>query len=134
MPGIPIHVVDVTRREPARGMTVSVQGLDTAGGSAGGSAGRVDGGTVGAGTVGAGTVGETGTVGDAALIRGDGLAAASFDLFPRAGECDRMLGLVGPAPPFQKTVVCRFALADPPEHVHLPIMLLPWGLSVWRGR
>ena len=129
MPGIPIHVVDVTRREPARGMTVSVQGLDTAGGSAGGSAGRVDGGTVGAGTV-----GETGTVGDAALIRGDGLAAASFDLFPRAGECDRMLGLVGPAPPFQKTVVCRFALADPPEHVHLPIMLSPWGLSVWRGR
>jgi 5-hydroxyisourate hydrolase-like protein (transthyretin family) len=45
-----------------------------------------------------------------------------------------MLGLVGPAPPFQKTVVCRFALADPPEHVHLPIMLSPWGLSVWRGR
>ena len=120
MPGIPIHVVDVTRRESARGMTVAVQGLDTAGGSAG----RVDG----------GTVGETGTVGDAALIRGDGLAAASFDLVPRAGEYDRMLGLVGWAPPFQKTVVFRFALADPPEHVHLPIMLSPRALSVWRGR
>ena len=125
MPGIPIHVVDVTRGEPARGMTVSVQGLDTAGGSPG----RVDGGTVDGGTV-----GETGTVGDAALIRGDGLAAASFDLVPRAGEYDRMLGLVGWAPPFQKTVVCRFALADPPEHVHLPIMLSPRALSVWRGR
>lgn len=120
MPGIPIHVVDVTRGEAARGMTVSVQGLDTAGGSAG----RVDG----------GTVGETGTVGDAALIRGDGLAAASFDLAPRAGEYDRMLGLVGPAPAFHKTVVCRFALADPPEHVHLPILPSPWGLSVWGGR
>lgn len=132
MPGIPIHVVDVTRGEPARGMTVSVQGLDTAGGSAG----RVDGGTVGeTGVVGeTGTFGETGVVGDAAPIRGDGLAAASFDLVPRTGEYDRMLGLVGPASPFQKTVVCRFALADPPEHLHLPIMLSPRGLSVWRGR
>jgi 5-hydroxyisourate hydrolase len=120
VPGVSIHVVDVTRGEPARGMAVSVHVLDPAGGPAR--------------QVGGGTVGETGVVDDAALIRGDGLSAACFDVVLQAGEYYRELGLVGPAPAFQETVVYRFTLADPSEHVHLPIKLSPWGLSVWRGR
>jgi 5-hydroxyisourate hydrolase len=120
MPGISIHIVDVTRGEPARGMTVSVHALDPSGGPAR--------------RVGGGTVGETGVLDDEALVRGDGLSTASFDVVLQAGDYYRSLGLVGPAPAFQETVVYRFFMADPSEHVHLPIKLSPWGLSVWRGR
>ena len=55
MPGISVHVVDVSRGTPARGMTVEVFRVDAAGA-------RV--------RVGGGRVGDAGLVDDAAMGRG----------------------------------------------------------------
>jgi 5-hydroxyisourate hydrolase len=118
MPGISIHVVDVTRGEPALGMHVRV--------AAGDGPLRRD--------VGGGTVGESGLVDDPAMIRGDGIVAGQIEVVLAAGDFYRALGTIGPGPAFQESVVYRFQLVDAAEHVHLPIKLSPWGLSVWRGR
>jgi 5-hydroxyisourate hydrolase len=120
MPGISIHVVDVTRGEPARGMAVDVFALDPAGGQ------RV--------RAGGGAVGDAGTIDDAALARGDAIRAGLFEVELHAGAYYRALGVATARPAFQETVVFRFGLADASEHVHLPIKLSPWGLSIWRGR
>ena len=119
MPGISIHVIDVTRGEPARGMAVVVHRIadDGARGRAGG-----------------GAVGEAGLLDDAALGRGDGVVAGQYEVELQAGAYYRAHGLGDGPPAFQETVVYRFHLADPAEHVHLPVKLSPWGLSVWRGR
>jgi 5-hydroxyisourate hydrolase len=118
MPGVSIHVVDVSRGEPALGMAVGVFEL-----AADGSRRRIGGGTVGAG----------GLLDDAALGRGDGLGACTLEVELQAGEYFRRHGLADGPPAFQETVVYRFAVIDPARHVHLPIKLSPWGLSVWRG-
>lgn len=119
MPGISIHVIDVTRGEPARGMAVALNRI-----AADGTRSRAGG----------GVIGEAGLLDDPALGRGDGIAAGCYEAELDAGPYYRGHGLAGGPPAFQETVVYRFHLLDPAEHVHLPIKLSPWGLSVWRGR
>jgi 5-hydroxyisourate hydrolase len=118
MPGISVHVVDVTQGRPAVGMRVRVHAGD-------GALRRA---------VGEGPVTESGLVDDQALARGDGLEAGPVEVTLAAGDYYRAAGAIGPGAAFQETVVYRFHLLDVAEHVHLPIKLSPWGLSVWRGR
>jgi 5-hydroxyisourate hydrolase len=118
MPGITVHVVDVTRGLPAVGMRVAVEAGD-------GPLRR---------RVGGGAVGESGNVEDPVLAAGDDLAPGPVEVTLATGDYYRGIGAIGPGPAFQETVVYRFQLLDPAEHVHLPIKLSPWGLSVWRGR
>ena len=118
MPGISVHVVDVSRGTPARGMTVEVFRVDAAGA-------RV--------RVGGGRVGDAGLVDDAAMGRGDGVAPGTHEVVLDTGTWFRAQGVDVGTPAFQERVVYRFELADVAPHLHLPFKLSPWGVSVWRG-
>jgi 5-hydroxyisourate hydrolase len=117
MPGISIHVVDVTRGVPARGMRVDVHRIDEAGRH----------------LVARGEVGEDGVLADA-VTTGAGVVRGRYDVELAAGAYYRALGVDVGAPAFQETAVFRFTVVDTTEHYHLPVKISPWGLSIWRGR
>ena len=117
MPGISIHVVDVTRGVPARGMRVNVVRID--------GSGRY--------SVATAEVGPDGVV-PHAITTGAGVEQGSYEVELAAGAYFRALGDPVGSPAFQETAVFRFTVVDPGEHYHLPVKLSPWGLSVWRGR
>ena len=105
MPGISVHVVDVSRGLPARGMRVEVTRIEPEG--------RV--------CAGGGTVGEGGLLEDAALGRGDGVTAGVYEVELATGEWYREQGVAVGMPAFQEAIVYRFGITDPAGHVHLPI-------------
>lgn len=109
MPGISIQVIDVSRGAPACGMAVTVHRVAAA-------------------------VGEAGLLDDAALERGESVAAGRYEVELQAGAYYRAHGLGDGPPAFQETAACRFHVTDPAERVHLPVKLSSWALSVWRGR
>ena len=117
MPGISIHVVDVTRGAPARGMTVDVHRIDAGGQH----------------LVAQGQVGADGGVAGA-ITSGEGIVSGVHVVELAAGAYYRALGVDVGSPAFQETAVFRFTVVDPAEHYHLPVKLSPWGLSIWRGR
>lgn len=117
MPGISIHVVDVTRGVPARGMRVEVHRIDDAGRH----------------LVARGKVGPDGVVAHP-VTTGDGVVPGRYDIELAVGAYYRALDVDVGAPAFQETAVFRFTVVDAAEHYHLPVKLSPWGLSIWRGR
>lgn len=116
MPGISIHVVDVSRGQPAAGMFVEVRALD-------GDVAR---------TVGEGVIGANGTF-EHPMNIGAGIARGTHEALLYAGAYFRSSGQVTDKPAFQEVVVLRFTVLDAAEHYHLPVKITPWGLSVWRG-
>lgn len=117
MPGISIHVVDVTQGVPARGMQVEVHRVDAAGRH-----------LVARGAVGADGVVAHPAVAGAAVLQG------IHDVELAVGAYFRAAGVDVGSPAFQETAVYRFTVADTAEHYHLPVKISPWGLSIWRGR
>ena len=117
MPGISIHVVDVTHGVPAKGMRVDVH--------------RVDGAL--RESVARGEVGKDGVV-EHAIATGAGIARGVYEVDLAVGAYFRSRGIDVGTPAFQETAVFRFTVVDAAEHYHLPIKLSPWGLSIWRGR
>lgn len=117
MPGVSIHVVDVTRGLPARDMRVTLWRLA--------ADGRVK--------VGEGSIGSEGTLSHP-MTTGAGIEAGEHEVEMAAGPYFRSIGASGEAPGFLETAAFRFHVTDPAEHYHLPIKLSPWGLSIWRGR
>jgi 5-hydroxyisourate hydrolase len=111
MPGISIHVVDVSRGVVATGMRVVLSGAD--------------------GTIVDGNVGKTGTLDDPALSRAFAIGRyrAAFHL----GAYYRAEGVALPAEPFLDIVTYDFGIADPAQHYHLPFKCTPWGYSCFRG-
>ena len=117
VPGISIHVVDVTRGVPARGMHVEIHRTDDAGRH----------------LVARGEVGVDGVVAHP-VTTGAGVVAGRYDVELAVGAFYRALQVDVGAPAFQETAVFRFTVVDTTEHYHVPVKLSPWGLSVWRGR
>ena len=117
MPGISIHVVDVTRGVPAHGMLVEVR-RDEAGERA----------SVGAATIGA----------DGVFVHpmndGTGVTAGAHVVAFHVGDYYRSLGVEIGNPAFLEVALFRFTVTDVNEHYHLPVKLSAWGLSIWRGR
>jgi 5-hydroxyisourate hydrolase len=117
MPGLSVHVVDVTRGLPARGMRVHVHRSDGEGRQ----------------LVARGEVGADGTMAHA-ITGGAGITRGTYDVELFVGDYFRSIGADVGTPAFQETSVFRFNVVDPAEHYHLPVKLSPYGLSVWRGR
>lgn len=117
MPGISIHVVDVTRGLPARGMLVQIHRMDEAGRH----------------LVAGGAVGADGVVAHP-VTTGAGVEPGPHDVELAAGDFYRALGVEVGAPAFLEIATFRFTVVDTTEHYHLPVKLSPWGFSVWRGR
>jgi 5-hydroxyisourate hydrolase len=112
MPGISIHVVDVSRGVVASGMRVELHGPD---------------GTL----IAKGALAANGTLDDRALAQtfAPGKYRATFHVAPYY----RTAGVSLPAVPFLNVVNYDFGIADPAQHYHLPFKLTPWGYSCFRG-
>ena len=113
MPGISIHVVDVSRGIVATGMRVELQ--------AGSGFDRLADGKIDA----------RGQLAHPALSK-------TFDAGPyravfHVGDYFRACGVANAAIPFLDVVNFDFGIADPVQHVHLPFKCTPWGYSCFRG-
>ena len=115
MPGISIHVVDVSRGIVAAGTPVELFAAQAA-----------------PQLIASGSVSKTGILADPALDRrfAPGFYEAHFhiaDFYIR--------NPIGPPAlvPFLDVVKYRFGLADPDAHYHLPMKCTPWGYSCFRG-
>lgn len=114
MPGVSIHVVDVSRGLVAQGMRAELYAV--------GPARRL---------IAAGEINAKGLLDHTAL-------AASFEpgryeaVFHVAAYY-RAAGIALPAVPFLDVVHYDFGIADPAQHYHLPFKLTPWGYSLFRG-
>jgi 5-hydroxyisourate hydrolase len=115
MPGISIHVIDVSRGVVAAGMEVDVFAVDGNGRQ----------------PVASGRLGKTGVLSDVALDRRfeRGMIEVDFHM----AEYYATSGIVAQYVPFLDVVTYRFGIADPDAHYHLPMKCTPWGYSCFRG-
>jgi 5-hydroxyisourate hydrolase len=115
MPGISIHVVDVSRGVVASGMQVELFAVS-------GDAPVL---------IASGAISKTGVLADPKLEQTfkPGFYEARFQI------AAYYRGAIGAAAtvPFLDVVNYRFGLADPAAHYHLPMKCTPWGYSCFRG-
>ena len=108
MPGISIHVVDVSRGVVAAGMKIEVlfKGKPLLQGE----------------TSAKGLLEHPGTV-----------ERGRYEAVFHVAEWYRSQKLALPEVPFLDVVTFRFGIADPQQHYHLPFKCTPWGYSCFRG-
>jgi 5-hydroxyisourate hydrolase len=108
VPGISIHVVDVSRGVVATGMRVEL---------------LYEGKRV--------LEGKTSSKG---LLEMDGHAKPGFyEAVFHVADWYREQRVSLPSVPFLDAVTYRFGIADPEQHYHLPFKCTPWGYSCFRG-
>jgi 5-hydroxyisourate hydrolase len=115
MPGMSIHVVDVSRGVVAAGMAVEVFAI------AGGDRRLVA----------CGTISAKGTFDHPALDAA--LTAGEYEAVLQVGSYYREARVELPAVPFLDVVTYRFGIADSRQHYHLPFKCTPWGYSCFHG-
>jgi len=113
MPGISIHVVDVSRGVVAAGMQVELL--------------RADGNVIASGATNAKGLLEHPALG-ATFERGSYEA-----VFHVADYYRRQEDVALPQQPFLDVVHYHFGIAEPQQHYHLPFKCTPWGYSCFRG-
>jgi 5-hydroxyisourate hydrolase len=114
MPGISIHVVDVTRGVVASGMRVEVFSMGEA-----------------RSRIVSGAIAPSGVLDDPALSAP--FAPGAYEVLLHVGAFYARAGFALPAVPFLDVATFRFGIADPEQHYHLPFKLTPWGYSCFRG-
>src|SRR5688572_12458985 len=108
MPGISIHVVDVSRGVVAAGMKVELHA--------------------------AGKPLLSGVTNAKGLLELDGtLPAGAYEARFHVAAWYREERVVLPAEPFLDVVHFHFGISDPQQHYHLPFKCTPWGYSCFRG-
>lgn len=114
MPGVSIHVVDVSRGVVAIGMRVELYAVS--------AAPRL---------IASGSVSKAGVLADPALDRT--FEAGFYEA--RFFVADYYRGAIGTATPvpFLDVIHYRFGIAEPAQHYHLPMKCTPWGYSCFRG-
>ena len=113
MPGISIHVVDVSRGVVAAGMKVEL--LDGVGK-----------------TIVSGTTSPKGLLEHPAL--GATFDAGNYEaVFHVSDYYRRQEDVALPKVPFLDVVHYRFGISDSQQHYHLPFKCTPWGYSCFRG-
>jgi 5-hydroxyisourate hydrolase len=116
MPGVSIHVVDVSRGVVAAGMEIALFGIDADGRER---------------LIARGKASANGSFDDPALATRftPGRYRAVFHL----ADYYRAQRLPQPAVPFLDVVTYDFGVAEPAQHYHLPFKCTPWGYSCFRG-
>jgi 5-hydroxyisourate hydrolase len=67
------------------------------------------------------------------LLEGHALLTAEYELVFRIGDYFRAMGPPLTEPPFLDSIPVRFAVADPRENYHVPLLVSPWSYSTYRG-
>ena len=116
MPGISIHVVDVSRGIVAVGMRVELRFAAT-------------GETYG--LMLEGEIDRNGQLAHTDLART--FDAGRYRAVFHIGDYYRRTGVAVAAVPFLDLVNFDFGIADPAQHYHLPFKCTPWGYSCFRG-
>jgi 5-hydroxyisourate hydrolase len=116
VPGLSIHVVDVSCGIVAAGMRIEVFALTADGGRR---------------LIAGGDLSGKGTLDNAALDAV--LAAGAYEVVFHIAAYYRNAGVPVPPIPFLDVVSYRFGIADPRQHYHLPMKCTPWGYSCFRG-
>ena len=111
MPGVSIHVVDVSRGVVAAGMRVELL-----------RDGRL---------IAGGKISAKGLLEERALD--ETIPAGSYDAVFHVAAWYREQGVNLPRVPFLDVVTYRFGISDPAQHFHLPFKCTPWGYSCFRG-
>jgi 5-hydroxyisourate hydrolase len=70
---------------------------------------------------------------EAPLLEGEKFANGDYRLVFHVADYFRARGAVLPEPPFLNRVPLRFAIADPGQHYHVPLLVSPWSYSTYRG-
>jgi 5-hydroxyisourate hydrolase len=113
MPGLSIHVVDVSRGIVATGLRVELWDLST---SALIASGKID---------------ATGLLPDPVLsVR---FMPGPYEARFYVADYYRGTGQALPEQPFLDVVSYRFGIDDAAQHYHLPFKMTPWGYSCFRG-
>ncbi len=111
MPGISIHVVDVSRGVVAEGMRVEL--------------------FRGTSILASGAISAKGLLAhptlDTAMVPG------MYEAMFHVAEYYRRQGIRLPDVPFLDIAHFKFGLSDPQQHYHLPFKCTPWGYSCFRG-
>ena len=71
--------------------------------------------------------------GRARLVEGADLKAGGYRLEFAVGSYFAATGAAVSDPPFLDVVVIDFAVADPGQHHHVPLLVSPFGYSTYRG-
>jgi len=108
MPGLSIHVVDVSRGMVAAGMLVEVSFRNR--------------------KILSGATSAKGALEESAILE-PGMYEAVFHV----AEWYRQQRVALPTVPFLDVVTYRFGISDPAQHYHLPFKCTPWGYSCFRG-
>lgn len=110
------HVLDTARGKPAAGMGVALARIEKTGES------EIK-------------QGRTNTDGrlDQPLLSGSEMAVGLWRLTFSAGEYFLASGHPLSAPAFLDVVPLRFAIDNPEQHYHVPLLLTPWSYSTYRG-
>ncbi len=70
---------------------------------------------------------------DQPLVAVDALQPGQYELIFEVAEYFEKRGNKLDDPPFLDRVVLRFAIADPDQHYHVPLLVSPWSYSIYRG-
>jgi 5-hydroxyisourate hydrolase len=70
---------------------------------------------------------------DGPLLEGDAFTPGSYELVFHVAAYFRGLGVDLPKPPFLDAVPVRFGIAEAGLHVHVPLLISPYGYSTYRG-
>ncbi|MBO9558496.1 MAG: hydroxyisourate hydrolase [Caulobacter sp.] len=114
MSGLTTHILDTAIGRPAAGVSVRV------------SARRGE-------TVSLLSETRTDADGRARLVEGADLAAGGYRLEFAVADYFKATGAAVSDPPFLDVVVIDFAVADPAQHHHVPLLVSPFGYSTYRG-
>ena len=109
MPGISIHVVDVSRGVVAAGMKVELYGSEK-------------------------KLLVSGVTNAKGLLELDAtVPAGGYEAVFHVAAWYREQRIALPAVPFLDVVHYPFGISDPKQHYHLPFKCTPWGYSCFRG-
>jgi 5-hydroxyisourate hydrolase len=114
MPGVSIHVVDVSRGVVAAGMKVELYALQP-----------------NRRLLASGEISKNGQLEDRSLA--GRFPAGAYEAVFHLAEWYRSQQLALPSVPFLDIVAYRFGVAEPEQHYHLPFKCTPWGYSCFRG-
>jgi 5-hydroxyisourate hydrolase len=116
LPGISIHVVDVSRGVLCDGMEVALYALDPSGAQK---------------LIAQGRISRSGLLENPALHApfAEGRYRAEFQIGKYYADAQVEMPLV----PFLDVVTYDFGIDDPQQHYHLPMKCTPWGYSCFRG-
>ncbi|WGF89298.1 hydroxyisourate hydrolase [Marinivivus vitaminiproducens] len=70
---------------------------------------------------------------DVPLVEGDAFTAGRYQLVFHAGDYFRSRDAAGIEPPFLDRIPIAFGVADASPHLHVPLLLSPYGYSTYRG-